>query len=108
GLVPEQVGEVVADAPLAVVQVGVADPARLDGDERLTGPRVRHDDGDDLDGSVLGPGDDGAYVTRHPSYLPEISPHRRDWRTWKRFLDCSARRPSATLTASGCVPTTAR
>jgi len=32
----EQVGELVADPTLPVVQVGVAHPARLDGDQRLT------------------------------------------------------------------------
>lgn len=44
GLVPEQVGEVLADPALPVVQVGVADPARLDPHHRLAGTRVRHRD----------------------------------------------------------------
>ena len=41
-LVPEQVGEVVPDAALAVVQVGVADAARLHPDQRLARPRIGH------------------------------------------------------------------
>ena len=41
GLVPEQVRVVVADAAHLVVQVGVADAARLDADERLPRARAR-------------------------------------------------------------------
>jgi hypothetical protein len=44
GLVAEQEREVVVDAALAVVQVGVADAAGLDLDHRLTRPRVGHHD----------------------------------------------------------------
>ena len=44
GLVPEEEGEVVVDAALAVVQVGVAHAARLDGDDRLARPGVGHQD----------------------------------------------------------------
>ena len=44
GLVAEQEREVVVDAALAVVQVGVAHPARLDVDDRLAGARVGHHD----------------------------------------------------------------
>ncbi len=43
-LVAEQEREVVVDAALAVVQVGVADAARLDVDERLAGAGVGHQD----------------------------------------------------------------
>ena len=48
-LVPEQERELVVDAALAVVQVGVADPAGLDRDDRLARARVGDDDVDDLD-----------------------------------------------------------
>ena len=44
GLVAEEEGEVVVDAALAVVQVGVADAARLDRDDRLARSGVGHDD----------------------------------------------------------------
>ena len=44
GLVPEQEREVVVDPALAVVQVGVAHPARLDLDDRLARPRIGNDD----------------------------------------------------------------
>ena len=50
GLVAEQEREVVVDPALAVVQVGVADPAGLDGDDGLARPGVRDDDVDQLDG----------------------------------------------------------
>ena len=53
----EQEGEVVVDAALAVVQVGVADAARLDGDERLARAGVRHDDRLDRHRLALAPGD---------------------------------------------------
>ena len=43
-LVAEQEREVVVDPALAVVQVGVADAARLHGHHRLAGPRVGDDD----------------------------------------------------------------
>ena len=43
-LVPEQEREVVADAALAVVQVGVAHAARLHPHERLAGPGIGHHD----------------------------------------------------------------
>ena len=49
GLVAEQEREVVVDAALAVVQVGVADPARLDLHHGLARTRVRDVDRDDLD-----------------------------------------------------------
>ena len=40
-LVAEQERELVVDPAFAVVQVGVAHPARLDDDDGLTGPRDR-------------------------------------------------------------------
>ena len=48
-LVPEQEREVVVDAALAVVEVGVAHAARLDPDERLAGPGIGHLDRHQLD-----------------------------------------------------------
>jgi hypothetical protein len=53
-LVTEQEGEVVVDATLAVVQVGVAHPAGLDLDQRLARPGVRDVDGHQLDRLTLG------------------------------------------------------
>ncbi len=44
GLVAQQEREVVVDPTLAVVQVRVAHPARLDADDRLAGPGIGHDD----------------------------------------------------------------
>ena len=46
-LVAEQEREVVVDATLAVVQIGMADPARLNLDDDLARPRIRDDDGFD-------------------------------------------------------------
>ena len=59
GLVAEQERELVVDAALAVVQVGVADPAGLDLHHRLPRTGIGHVDRDDLDGLALGAGDDG-------------------------------------------------
>ena len=56
---PEQEREVVVDPALAVVQVGVADPARLDLHHRLARSRVRHVDRDQLDRCALGLRDHG-------------------------------------------------
>ena len=64
-LVAEEEREVVVDAALAVVEVGVADAARLDGDECLSRTRIGHDNGLDLDWCALGAGDDSTYVLRH-------------------------------------------
>ena len=50
-LVAEKEREVVADAALSVVEVGVTDPARLYRDERFTGAGIR--DEDCLDGDRL-------------------------------------------------------
>ena len=55
GLVAEQEREVVADAAFAVVQVGVADAARLHLHERFAGTGIGHDDRLDGDG-LLGAG----------------------------------------------------
>ena len=42
GLVSEKKRKFVANAALAVVQIGVADTARLGADDDLTRPRIRH------------------------------------------------------------------
>jgi hypothetical protein len=65
GLVTEQVREVVADATLAVVEVGVADTARLHRHEHLTGAGVGHDDGLDAHRLPLARRDDAAHLARH-------------------------------------------
>ena len=57
GLVAEQEREVVVDAALAVVQVGVADPAGLDVDDRLARTGVGDVDGLDRDRLALRPRD---------------------------------------------------
>ena len=64
-LVAEEERELVVDAALPVVEVGVADTARLDPDERLAGAGVGYDDGADLDRVLHLHGDDGAYLVRH-------------------------------------------
>ena len=53
GLVAQEEGEVVVDAALAVVQVGVAHPARFDFDDRLTRTGIGDDDVNELDGAPL-------------------------------------------------------
>jgi hypothetical protein len=63
GLVAEQERELVVDPALAVVQVGVADPAGLDLHDGLARTRVRHDDRLDRDRTTLGQGyDSGHFV----------------------------------------------
>ncbi len=66
-LVSEQERELVVDPALAIVQVGVAHPAGLHGDERLPGSGVGDDDVDDLDGRALASGDDTLDGLRHTS-----------------------------------------
>src|SRR5581483_3899766 len=66
-LVAEQVRVVVADAALAVVEVGVAHPARLHGDERLSGPRLGYQDRRHLYRLALTAGHHTANVDRHES-----------------------------------------
>ena len=69
GLVPEQEGEVVADAALAVVQVGVAHAARLHPDHGLAGPGIGNDDGGDLDRRALCGGNHAADFLWHGALL---------------------------------------
>ncbi len=65
GLVAQQEREVVVDAALAIVQIGVAHPAGLDLHQRLTGARVGHDDRFQADGGALAPRDDSTDLVRH-------------------------------------------
>ena len=62
---PQQVRVVLPDPALAVVQVGVADPAGLDLDHSLARPWVGNDDGDQLNRSPLASGDDSPDLLRH-------------------------------------------
>ena len=64
-LVAEQEGELVVDRALAVVEVGVADPARLHLHQGLPGAGVGHLDDLDPDRLVLLHGHDGPHFTRH-------------------------------------------
>src|ERR1700760_3887994 len=68
-LVAEEVGEVVADAALTVVQVGVADPGGLDVHQGLARAGVRHQDRGDLDRRALFPGDHTLHALRHGYFL---------------------------------------
>jgi hypothetical protein len=72
GLMAEQEGELVVDPALAVVQVGVADAARLDLDDGLAGSGVGHDDGLDPDRLALAGRDHSAYALSHAGALPHI------------------------------------
>src|SRR5205085_4323814 len=64
GLVAEEEGEVVVDPAFPVVEVGVADAARLHPDDGLTWARVGHDDGLHAHRLALAPGDDPAPLVR--------------------------------------------
>src|SRR5690606_9216628 len=67
GLVAEQERELVVDPTLAVVQVGVAHPARLHLHHGLTRTRVRNVDRDHFHRRALGARDDRAYLLCHVS-----------------------------------------
>ena len=74
GLVAEQEREVVVDAALAVVQVGVADPAGLDLRRRASpGPGIGDDDRLDGDRLALGAGDDSSDFLRHAGNVVDTS-----------------------------------
>ena len=78
GLVAEQEGEIVVDAPLAVVQVGVADPAGLHGDQGLARAGVGNVDRGELDGLALGERDHGLdLVHLGPSWEWDAEPCTR-------------------------------
>ena len=73
-LVPEEEREVVVDPAFAVVQVGVAHPARLDRDDGLAGAGVGHDDR--LDGDRCSPceGDDAPNLLWHAAEATPWTP----------------------------------
>ena len=65
GLVAEQERELVVDPALAVVQVGVAHPARLDGHDGLARPGVGDHDRLDRHRCALAASDDATYLLAH-------------------------------------------
>ena len=70
---PEQEGELVVDAAVAVGQVGVAHTAGGDLHHHLARTRVRNGDRGDLDGRALGAGDYTSDLLRHvDSSLPGV------------------------------------
>src|SRR6266536_2370574 len=72
-LVPQQVGVVVADTALLVVQVGVAHPARLHGDERLPRPGPGYQDRRQLYRLALTVGHHALNADRHVfTLLPHL------------------------------------
>ncbi len=74
-LVPEQVGEIVADATVAIVQIGVADAAGLHPHQGLTGSGIGHQHGYYLDWSTLTRGDDAPHLSCHPPIVPNLQPN---------------------------------
>ncbi len=78
GLVAEQEREVVADAALAVVQIGVAHTARLHAHLGLARTGIGHDDRLDRDRGLLRGRDDSAYLFAHGAESTvAITPVRR-------------------------------
>ncbi len=69
-LVAEEERELVVDAALAIVQIGVADAAGLDGHHSLAGPGVGNHDGLHRHRLALGSGNDSTDFLRHDG------PHR--------------------------------
>ena len=61
----EQEGEVVVDSAFAVVEVGVADAARLHSDERFAGAGIGDDDGFDRDGFAFARRDNAFDLINH-------------------------------------------
>src|SRR5690606_15976287 len=84
GLVAEEERELVVDPALAVVQVGVADPAGLDLHHRFARPRVRHDHGLHRDRFALLVRDDPADLLRHGNPSPRCPD------AFMRSLPCEA------------------
>jgi hypothetical protein len=74
GLVAQQERELVVDATLAVVQVGVAHPARLDVDGDLARSGIRHDDVLDRHRSPHGSGHDPSHRRCH--VVSSVGPDR--------------------------------
>ena len=61
----EQERELVVDPAVAVGQVGVAHPARLDAHDHLVRAGIRDGDVDELDGRTLAAGDDTLNLLWH-------------------------------------------
>ena len=105
GLVAQEVGVVVPDAALDVVQVGVADPAGQDVHHGLAGAGIRDHDGLDADGGVLRLGDDGLHLLRHGATPSEAcagrgsdsgmgsGPSHHIWRRRGRHVPCESYPP---------------
>src|SRR4029453_4427215 len=72
-LVAEQERELVVDRALAVVQVGVADPAGLHPDQRLPRPGVWHQHRGQLDRRPPLPGDHAPHPVSHCPLPPRVS-----------------------------------
>ena len=101
GLVAEQERELVVDPALAVVQVGVADPAGLHVDDRLARTRIGHEDRLDADRCTLAAGDDALHLVRpcreprHPVLAGtriQASGRRRECRSRRRLDPDSTQR----------------
>ena len=73
----EQVGIVVPDAAFPVMQVGVADAARLHPDQGLTRPRVGYHDRGEFDFGALSWGDDAPDFVCHPTIVPNRGGQRK-------------------------------
>src|ERR1035438_6101535 len=74
-LVPEQIGEIVSDATLAIMQIGVADAAGLHPHQGLTGSGIGHQHGHYLYWSTLARGDDAPHLSCHPPIVPNLQPN---------------------------------
>ena len=102
-LVTEQERELVVDATLPVVEVGVADAARLHLHERLARPRIWHLDDHDRHGLLHRRSHHRSDLLRHvstPSFLrrptvPEpASPIRSQDECWVASGPCPCRSPT--------------
>ena len=103
GLVAQEEGELVVDAALAVVEIGVADAAGPDGDDRLTRTGIRHDDRLQGDGSTLRSGHDPAHLLSHwANSSPSASPHDA------RSVGARRRRPKPAPRLPACAIQAAR
>ena len=60
---------VVVDSAFPVVEIGVADAARLNGNDGLTRSGIRDHDGLDRDRRLLGPCDDSSNLLCHVTLL---------------------------------------
>ena len=87
GLVAKQERELVVDAALAIVQVCVADTARLNGNDGLTRAGVGDNDRLHRDWRTLGFGNDSTYFLAHPG---ERIAHAADAQTPPRTCGLTA------------------